>query len=651
MSDSFFRDIPEFLETRVNESLEARSKSLSQFKELGPADHVHTTKVGTRNPSKEVGTYHFVSGIDASSSASLAAYLNTLSYSLDKSQQWFSKSQTWSINHSVYCCYNAFSRLDVRVEAKVPGGVDTYAIDENGQKHKMDVRMWVETYMSSVLRSLLYSDELYSRFTGHRKFNPIPNPDSELRFFEAFEELFPMGHILGSSPEIRIPTNVNNHLVRGFFVYVCQNCRFSAALNSLEKLHINSPEVSVLLAQLYLFMDHEVHAVRVLHEALQKQRMSADLLVVQARYLVSKERFDLALTSVKRAVHASPSEFVPWICLAEVYLHLEDFDSALLALNSCPMYTYYERDVYPIPPPTKAHLPLPVGFPKEELEGENGNGRAASVDLIDPYLARLPSPSLRGTFAKVYELLTLICSKIGWDELLRIRSSVFVMEEEYRSLNDNSKPNPETKEDVITGEPSVNKQDGNESHLDKPEAIMSSSAQNLNVHNKRLCERWLDNLFMVLYEDLRVFTIWRAEYTHFRSQGLVYRKSPMEWEILGEVAFRLHHRVEAVEAFCACLENMFSFKAWKTMLIICAEDNNIELVLTAIAKLTLSNYRWYQEYSPFLLEHIKNRIMQDGALKMKSILASTRLDPYILNLIHKLYFEWAIVFQIPGHEL
>lgn len=48
---------------------------------------------------------------------------------------------------------------------------------------------------------------------------------------------------------------------------------------------------------------------------------------------------------------------------------------------------------------------------------------------------------------------------------------------------------------------------------------------------------------------------------------------------------------------------------------------------------------------------MKNRIMQDGALKMKSILASTRLDPYILNLIHKLYFEWAIAFQIPGHEL
>ena len=50
----------------------------------------------------------------------------------------------------------------------------------------------------------------------------------------------------------------------------------------------------------------------------------------------------------------------------------------------------------------------------------------------DVALLRLPAPSLRGTFAKAYALLTLLVAKIGWDELLKCRSSVFVMEEEYR---------------------------------------------------------------------------------------------------------------------------------------------------------------------------------------------------------------------------
>ncbi|KAF9971477.1 hypothetical protein BGZ65_010408, partial [Modicella reniformis] len=35
--------------------------------------------------------------------------------------------------------------------------------------------------------------------------------------------------------------------------------------------------------------------------------------------------------------------------------------------------------------------------------------------------------------------------------------------------------------------------------------------------NKRLCARWLDNLFMGLYEDLRRYAIWLAELQHFRS--------------------------------------------------------------------------------------------------------------------------------------
>ena len=50
----------------------------------------------------------------------------------------------------------------------------------------------------------------------------------------------------------------------------------------------------------------------------------------------------------------------------------------------------------------------------------------------DPSLLRLPAPALHGTFAKAYSLLTRLATKVGWDELLRFRSAVFVMEEEYR---------------------------------------------------------------------------------------------------------------------------------------------------------------------------------------------------------------------------
>lgn len=50
----------------------------------------------------------------------------------------------------------------------------------------------------------------------------------------------------------------------------------------------------------------------------------------------------------------------------------------------------------------------------------------------DPNLIRLTAPQLRGTNSKAYILLARLASLIGWDELLKCRSKVFVMEEEYR---------------------------------------------------------------------------------------------------------------------------------------------------------------------------------------------------------------------------
>jgi hypothetical protein len=64
--------------------------------------------------------------------------------------------------------------------------------------------------------------------------------------------------------------------------------------------------------------------------------------------------------------------------------------------------------------------------------------------------------------------------------------------------------------------------------------------------SKRLCERWLDNLFMVLYEDLRVYTLWRAEWEHFAKQQLAFHKQNNEWEMLGELALRLHRNVPLI---------------------------------------------------------------------------------------------------------
>lgn len=71
---------------------------------------------------------------------------------------------------------------------------------------------------------------------------------------------------------------------------------------------------------------------------------------------------------------------------------------------------------------------------------------------------------------------------------------------------------------------------------------------------------------MVLYEDLRIYTIWRTESSQYKQQQLAYKKTAEEWEILGALAERLHHRDEAVEAWQSCLSMKFSPKAMRGLL-------------------------------------------------------------------------------------
>jgi hypothetical protein len=100
---------------------------------------------------------------------------------------------------------------------------------------------------------------------------------------------------------------------------------------------------------------------------------------------------------------------------------------------------------------------------------------------------------------------------------------------------------------------------------------------------------------MVLYEDLRVYTIWRTEMAHFRQQSLQYKKSAEEWEILGELAERLHHRDEAAEAYEACLAMRFSPKALKGILSMHERAGNARAMLASLIRLISWQYRWYSE--------------------------------------------------------
>jgi tetratricopeptide (TPR) repeat protein len=427
-----------------------------------------------------------------------------------------------------------------------------------------------------------------------------------------------------------VPNLVSNHLTTGLLDYIHTTGRYTSGINLFEKLRTRDPEISSLLARVYIAADEEVKAVQLLHEAIQELPMDYSLLDCQADFCNKKGRSDLALEIAKRSVVSAPSEFGTWARLAEIYVSLEQWDLALLTLNSCPMFTYQDKDAPRMPEPQRVFLPIMPEAMCDEIEDSNVD----DIELVHPTLRKLHAAGFKGTFLKAYFLLTEITKKIGWDQLLRIRSQVFVMEEEYRhekqtigqqtqsrtaSTTALRSPTPSINghgevEEVSDSEDTLAERNGSASgpsgaSIEKPGHTVASEVVKAgsdepdsqpnytHFQNKRLCERWLDNLFMVLYEDLRVYTIWRTEMAQYRQQQLVYKKSAEEWEILGELAERLHHTDEAVEAYENCLQMRFSPKAMKGVLKLADGSHNVREVCGALIKLVTWQYRWYSEVS------------------------------------------------------
>lgn len=71
---------------------------------------------------------------------------------------WYSAET--KIERGFYCCYDPFTRLDVRCELCIPGGVVCGALDAEGTVHDVTPDIWRNCQLASFLRHQLYDAEL-----------------------------------------------------------------------------------------------------------------------------------------------------------------------------------------------------------------------------------------------------------------------------------------------------------------------------------------------------------------------------------------------------------------------------------------------------------------------------------------------------------
>lgn len=411
----------------------------------------------------------------------------------------------------------------MRVHAPFPGSVESYCVDERGEKRKATDELWLETYLCSVLRAYSYADDgtgdTIRKIVGVRRFNPVTNTETEHRFLSAAEQLFfrgkhtcprshPYNHHhqtnlhpgwqLGSDSVVQVPNLVSNHLTSGLLKYFHTTGRYASGINLFTKLRQQNVEVASLLAKVLFMGNEEVQGIRVLHEALKESPMDYVMLDTQAEFLLKKaqtaatpaqkeERLRMALGCADRSTIAAPSEFSTWARLAEVYVAMEDWENALTTLNSCPMFTYQDKDTPVMPEPRDIHLPT---LPETRLDEIDSEPESRYSEQVDPSLLNLRAASYRGTFKHAYNILTEMTAKIGWDQLLKIRSNVFVMEDEYREKQEASQypKNRNASTDALRGtpDPTTNgtaSESGSDDDEDVPEstATLETRSQNLDA--------------------------------------------------------------------------------------------------------------------------------------------------------------------------
>lgn len=259
-----------------------------------------------------------------------------------------------------------------------------------------------------------------------------------------------VGWQLGSDSVVQVPNSVSNHLTTGLLKYFQTTGRYASGINLFEKLRTQNVEVSSLLAKVLFMGNEEVQGIRVLHQALKESPMDYVMLDTQAEFLLKKaesaatpeqkeERLRMALGCADRSTIAAPSEFGTWARLAQVYVAMEDWENALTILNSCPMFTYQDKDAPQMPEPKDVHLPT---LPETRLDEIDSEPESRYSEQVDPSLLNLRASVYKGTFKQAYSILTEMAQKIGWDQLLKIRSTVFVMEDEYRTeKQESTQPN------------------------------------------------------------------------------------------------------------------------------------------------------------------------------------------------------------------
>ncbi|KAH3672266.1 hypothetical protein WICMUC_004361 [Wickerhamomyces mucosus] len=582
-----------------------------------------------------------MSSLNLSSEATPIAYLTALNF------KYRSNNSSKHPTIYTYCSFNAFQGADIRIRIEFPwdGNVKTQKIfGARDQKptFEIDERTWDELFVSGIVRSVIIGLDRERKLPGLVEKSIIQSISASREIITKLVKFLDKGHLLGSRETVSKPTIYENFLIDTLFRIVELTGLFVHTINEIRALKTDI-DLSVILIRLYLLQDKEHSSIQLLNKCLSFNPRNFLLLNEQAKFLLKRGNFELAIKIAIQSLNSNPIYFDSWYILAKAYILNNEIAKSLIALNGAPMYMTRAKDILKIDHRDSLSEPLPLEGKIESVWQDLTNvygpdirnsakfASSAEIKAADPNLLRINRQFLRGTHRKAYDLLVSIVGRLGWDNLLATRSKVFIMDEEHKSLL---------------------------------KATLTSDLHLDDIRKKRMCEKWLDDLFLVLYEDLRVVMIIE---NGLQKQNPV-KHSLLEWELIGLTAYRAQHYNTTVSSLRTSLSARFSIVAaevllnlWsakkkdrvieKSLFTTAAETRDFELnidqVLDCLIKSISYNIRFYDEFQISVLfplkkilsisdtEYIKNTI-QISYENDNNDTKNSGVIPTFDNLVHTL---------------
>lgn len=164
---------------------------------------------------------------------------------------------------------------------------------------------------------------------------------------------------------------------------------------------------------------------------------------------------------------------------------------------------------------------------------------------------------------------------------------------------------------------------------------------------KRLLERWLDQLFTALYQDIMCSVIWNAQELHVQQTHALLNHTVGDYLRFGILSKRLGKKDEACKAFKMCTSQGFCLRGLLNILDIYSRDGFVEESLAACAAIG----RFYDMHAdlamPVEVDHAVYRLIAKHGLTMLSQLGGqwVNKDENVKKIIAK-----AVAWQVKGYD-